>query len=505
MAVSSSTVITLNASTVLLRWDVSSPLTVGLMVRLHALARPVTVSTAPGFPADASYTGTSAGLWVPLSPWDAHVSVYARAESAVNVSVSAASYSQQDPVPGACNLEFRMENDPNVHLNFTEYETVAQFAAANIGTSRGQTPPPCDVDQAAHSRWELTYDVYHYFLPEGDLRESTLFEALGEIYSVEALQQRATKVASLSSNAKTRLYGNAFHGLGVLHVVVVTDPVFNTSSLYVPASTYSCYFSSIDPPSCHTQGETFWLVFLTLLGVYGLLVCFTGHRFLEAEYFFFGFLVCSFLCVALVARFSGESIQLCLVYGAVAGWVGGGLCALCRWRFGTPVLLTFLAGVALGTLLAAVVMVTPLVNEGVMRSDVLYWTCVTAMALVLPTLLLTCTRALNMMASAVVGSYAAVQALGLYLHTAHPQIIVSALLRRAVSPLYQQAVLVLPFQTLDCLLTVLWGALVLFGLLSQWCLTRTRAPFPPCPYQRQVAGPPGPPDERSPLLGAGHR
>ncbi|KAL4624320.1 transmembrane 7 superfamily member 3-like [Arapaima gigas] len=502
MALSGSAVVTLNASTALLQWDVSSPLAVGLVVQLHALLQPLTVSASPDFPAEASYTGTSAGLWLPLSPWDVRVGVYARAEDAVNVSVSATAFSQQDPVPGACSLEFRMETDPNVHLNFTEWVTVVQFAAANVGSPRGQAPPPCDVARAAHSRWELTYDVYQYFLPEGDLSESTLFRVLGELESVGAVRQRAAKVASLSSTSKPQLYGNAFHGLGVLHMVVVTDPVFNTSSLYVPAATYSCYFTSVDPPSCHMQGETFSLVFLTLLGVYGLFVCFAGQRFLEAEYFFFGFLVSSFLCVVLMQRFSGESIQLCLVYGTVAGWLCGGLCALCRWRFGVPRLLTFVAGVALGALLAAIVMVTPLVNDDMMRNDLLYWACVAAMALTLPVLLLTCTRALNMVASAVVGSYMAVQALGLYLHAVHPHIIMGALLRRALSPLYRQAVLVLPFQALDCVLTILWGALVLCGLLSQWRLTRTRAPFPPCSYRSQVARRPRAPDERSPLLPA---
>lgn len=55
---------------------------------------------------------------------------------------------------------------------------------------------------------------------------------------------------------------------------------------------------------------------------------------------------------------------------------------------------------------------------------------------------------LNMAASATVGSYVAVVALGLHLHAALPHVISSALLRRAVSPSYHQALLVLPFQIL---------------------------------------------------------
>lgn len=54
----------------------------------------------------------------------------------------------------------------------------------------------------------------------------------------------------------------------------------------------------------------------------------------------------------------------------------------------------------------------------------------------------------------------------------------------------------------DVLLIVLWGALMVCGLLSQWRLTRDRPHFPRCPYQkrRQACGRPLPVGERSPLL-----
>ncbi|XP_023694003.1 transmembrane 7 superfamily member 3-like [Paramormyrops kingsleyae] len=502
MPISGSSIVTLNATTVRLRWRAADPLLAGLLVQLHTLAETVTVSTSPTFPPDSSYSGTSAGLWVALSPFDIHVNVYARASGVTNASVSATGYTGEDPVPGACNLEFRMENDPNVHLRFSEFETVMEFAPANVGVARGEDPLSCDAGQGSRSRWQLTYEVYQYFLPEGDLSEGALFDGLKVVDSVEAVRRHGSKMSSLSSSSKTKLFGHAFPGLGVIHVVVVSDPSFNTSSLYVPAVTYSCNFSSVVPPTCHTQGEIFSLVFLTLLGTYGLFVCFTGHRFLEAEYFFFGFLISSFLCILLMGRYSAQSIQLCVLYSAVAGWWGGFLCALCRWRFGIPLLLTSLAGLVLGTLLAAVVMVTPVVNTEPLRNDLLYWVCVATGALVLPVLMLSCTRALNMAASAIVGSYVAVVALGLYLHAALPHVISSALLRRAVSPSYRQALLVLPFQILDGLLIVLWGALMVCGLLSQWRLTRDRPHFPQCPYQerRQHCGQPRPVDERSPLL-----
>lgn len=41
-----------------------------------------------------------------------------------------------DPVPGACNLEFPLEIDPNIYLFYNLYETIIHFAPANIGYAR---------------------------------------------------------------------------------------------------------------------------------------------------------------------------------------------------------------------------------------------------------------------------------------------------------------------------------------------------------------------------------
>lgn len=66
-----------------------------------------------------------------------------------------------------------------------------------------------------------------------------------------------------------------------------------------------------------------------------------------------------FIIIMILSYYNHLPPPVCVLYSAVAGWWGGFLCALCRWRFGLPLLLTSLAGLVLGTLLAAVVMVTP--------------------------------------------------------------------------------------------------------------------------------------------------
>ncbi|MBN3300914.1 TM7S3 protein, partial [Amia calva] len=457
------------------------------------------------FPPQSSYTGTSAGLWIPLRPSDRQADFCLRASENVTALVTAVLYGEQDPVPGACNMEFRMEDDPNIHLRFTTHETVTEFAPANLGVARGQPPPSCDTGQGTHTRWRLTYELYQYFLPEGDLSEASLFDGLAKMNSVREVEQNGRKVASLTSLDKTRVLGNAYAGIGVVFCVIVRDPLLNTSSLYVPASTYSCHFSSRPPQSCQIQGQTATRVFFTVLGVCGLFVCFVGHRFLTAESFFLGFLTFGFVAFALLGRFSGQSYEMCLVYTAVLAVVGGGLCALCWWRFGAPILLTVLAGLALGLVLAAGIALSPVVNEPPLRSDLLFWVCVTGFSVLLTLLLLSWPRTLIILSGAVVGSYMAVFMLGTFLPSGLSYVLVSAV-RRAVSPPFSQAIVFVPFQTRDFVLTALWAVLAVGGAVSQHFLTRDKPHFPPCPYRSRSSQTPSAPqvcDERTPLRGRG--
>lgn len=41
-----------------------------------------------------------------------------------------------DPVPGACNIEFILDTDPNVYVYYNLYETTIRFAPANLGYER---------------------------------------------------------------------------------------------------------------------------------------------------------------------------------------------------------------------------------------------------------------------------------------------------------------------------------------------------------------------------------
>ncbi|XP_041132886.1 transmembrane 7 superfamily member 3-like [Polyodon spathula] len=481
--------------------NISDSATVGVTAQAQTQFQNVTISLLKVLQLSSSYTGSSAGLVVPLRRGAVQAHFYITSAENVTACVTAVPYSAHDPVPGACNLEFHLENDPNLHLRDTFFETVTQFAPANLGAGRDADPPACDVEMGSKSRWRLTYDFYQYFLPENDLSERSLFEGVMRMTSVQDVEKHGTKVAVLSSGEKTLLFGNSYTDIGGIYSLIVRDPLLNTSAAYIPVSTYSCSQSSASPHYCYRYGQVSTQIFFSLLGIYGLFICFAGHRFLEAEFLFIGFLLFGFLSFVLLKRFSQISAHMCLVLTAVMGLLGGVMLALCRCRFGAPILLVLLAGLAFGFLLSAIIFFTPLVNMKVFRSEPLYWVCFVSMALVLPVILLSFTKALNILSCAVLGSYAGICLVGAFLPTSLVYILLDVV-RRAVEPSYSHAIIPVPFQTTDYVLVASWAVLAAGGVASQCFLTRNKPPFPRCPYEswrekRDACS------ERSPLLGPG--
>lgn len=63
---------------------------------------------------------------------------------------------------------------------------------------RGAIPPACDVDVGSSTRWRLVYEVYQYFLPEGDLSEQSLISSLERVANVQNVQDNSRKVSEIS-------------------------------------------------------------------------------------------------------------------------------------------------------------------------------------------------------------------------------------------------------------------------------------------------------------------
>ncbi|XP_048402051.1 transmembrane 7 superfamily member 3-like isoform X2 [Stegostoma tigrinum] len=468
-----------------------------VVAQVYTHVQNVTVSLSKHFPADASYTSSSAGVVLMLNP----ATFYIRAGGEpVTAVLFALSYNALDPVPGACNTEFILENDPNLHLVYNSYETSVMFAPANLGAPRQLLPPACDVKTDVSTRWRLTYDIYQYFLPETDLSMESLSEGMRKMSSVQKIEQNGIKITTVNSFEQTIIYGNSYVGTGVIYNVIVRDPVWKTSASYIPVSTYACTLSSAGY-LCENSDRNFIYVqaLCTVLGVYGLILCLIGHRIFEAEFLFFGFLVFGFISFVLASRFTALDFIKRFQITVAAGLLGGVVVTLIRGIFGVPISCVTFVGTVLGFLVAAIIFFTPLANFTVFRNDINFWIIFACVMLLVPMVLILLPRTLNIITCALVGSYAVIITVGVYVYTSLTFIILN-IIKRAIYPEFAKVESDAPFQRTDYILTALWIVLFVSGTTLQLILERNRLPFPPCPYDNWKRRRSAAFGERTPLL-----
>ncbi|XP_067902596.1 transmembrane 7 superfamily member 3-like [Heterodontus francisci] len=456
-----------------------------VVTQVYSYKQNVTVSLSKSFPADSSYTSSSAGVVLMLKAAAVTATFYIQAgEEMVSAVLFAVPYTALDPVPGACNTEFVLENDPNLHLMYNVYETAVMFAPANLGTERHLPPPACDVKTDAHTRWRLTYDIYQYFLPENDLTMESLLKGMSKMSSVQNIEKNGIKITTASSFQQTIVYGNSYVGTGVIYNVVVRDPHLKTSASYAPVSTYACNLSSKGYMCKDSDGAFNYIRLLcTVIGVYGLMLCLIGHRIFETEFLFFGFLIFGFISFVLVSRFSAFNFISRLGIMVGAGLLGGLVVTLVRCRFGIPVSCVGFVGLVLGFLVAAIIFFTPLANITILRNDVNFWIIFACVTLIVPTVLILLPRALNIITCALVGSYAVIIAVGVYIYTSLTYIILNVI-KRAIHSDFAKVESDAPFQNRDIILTFIWAVLFVTGVTLQSFLERNRLPFPPCAYDK---------------------
>lgn len=90
-----------------------------------------------------------------------------------------------------------------VNYPFKEYhdwpEKVLETSPhVSVASLRGQSPPACDVDMGSGTRWRLVYEVYQYFLPEGDLSEESLISGMERVANILNIQDNSRKVCEIS-------------------------------------------------------------------------------------------------------------------------------------------------------------------------------------------------------------------------------------------------------------------------------------------------------------------
>ncbi|XP_072123481.1 transmembrane 7 superfamily member 3 [Mobula birostris] len=419
--------------------------------------------------------GADLGLLLNLKPRESVFKwhLYTQAESASAVSVLLP-YSAQDPVPGGCNLGSNMAIDPNLYLEYDLYEATISFSPASVGYGRGAPPPPCA------NTGRLQYDVYQYFLPEGDLSEDALFTSLQKMVEVQKVEENGVKLCSLGTQDKTTFTVSSIRGQGVIYNIVVKDLELNTSAAYTLVHTYGCSFTA-QLDSCHTLRRNSTKAFFVVVGLVGLFVCFFGHRYLKTEFFFMGFLILGCLSFIFFMRTFSLDYDVMLSLTAILGLVGGTLLVLCWWRFGSVHFSMLFVGLVLGFLFSMVIF-TPVGNIEVFQDDFVFWVSFTCLALLVPLVSFSCPRALNITACGLIGSYTVILAIHAFVFTSLAYIALNVL-KHALDDDFKAAFTNVPFQLNDYILLSVWVVLLVSGMVFQFVREKDQPVFPPHPYE----------------------
>ncbi|KAL4658472.1 transmembrane 7 superfamily member 3 [Arapaima gigas] len=451
-----------------------------LIVQFHTQQQNITLSYTKVPTLNSSHTAVDSGLLSPLLITQTSFTWYLlstdkRPLTGVGVILA---YNSKDPVPGGCSLEFDFNFDPSVHLHYNLYVTTITIAPANVGYARGAVLPTCNVTRGPSAR--LEYDVYQYFLPEGDLSEQSLLNHIQAVTSMESVVAHSTRLMTWVTSEKLSASFNSIPGQGIIYSVIVRDPVLNTSASYVPVHTYACSFSStLD--GCMTIGKVSTKIFFTIVGFAGIFICFFGHQFFKCELFCLGHAFVAIIFFVLITKTTVLDYNLRLALTALVGVVGGVLLVLSWWQFGSVLCCMLVVGLILGFLLAAVLLFTPLGELPIFQSSAVFWVTFSGIVLMVPLLFMRWPREGNIMTCGVVGAYAVVLAVNSYVYTILSYITLD-ILKRLLNNNYSQMLTRTPLKDIDYIMLTVWLVLGVSGMVFQLHRERTRPFFPPSLY-----------------------
>ncbi|KAM9845842.1 transmembrane 7 superfamily member 3 [Aulostomus maculatus] len=452
-------------------------------LQFHSQHRNATLSYTRIPTLGLSLTAVDSGLLSALQPGQTSLSLFLFSPDSDTFAATGVilPYSSMDPVPGACNIEFNLDIDPNIYIHYNLYETTIRFAPANLGYGRGETPPACDTSTATNTRWRLQYDIYQYFLPENDLSERSLFSSIQAVADIRDMTENGRRVMTLSSADMSMAVFSSIPGQGVIYSVIVRDPALNTSASYVPVHTYACSFdSTLD--GCQTLGKISTKVFFTIIGLAGLFVCFFGHRFFKCELFCMGFSFTAFFFFVLITRTTELDYDIRLALSAMIGVVGGVLLVMSWWRFGSVMLCIVVVGLMLGFLIASTVLFTPLGDLDIFRrSDAVFWVTFCSIMIITPLFFVRWPREGNITSCGFIGAYAVILAVNAYIYTSLSYITLN-ILKRFLNNNFSTAFSDVPFQIIDYVMITVWVVLGVCGIVLQLYRERSRPFFPPSPY-----------------------
>lgn len=472
------------SETTTLTIDDIPPDTAYIICQAHSQIHQLSLSTEAGFYLNSSATGCDVGV-VSIMAHQTNMTWYLKISSSVNsrVMVHATLLTAADPLPGGCNEEFNMENDPNIHLLQASTSATVKFQWANLGYNpKISFPYSCELKTSPAS---MVYQGYVNFLQSADYSEETYFNTLKEMLLAKDIVKHGTWLRDIQSqkDIKSMLTISSYRRQGVVYAVVVKETKSGkvTQAAYIPVVAYDCDINK----DCKTR-DISAIIFSTLGLIVGVLLCFFGHRFFKTENFVFGFLIFMVIFYQVFALKTSISLVGILVLTGVMGCVGGLLLLGLWWRLGMPVLNVLFIGLAFGYLFSSTLFYTPFANIKLWDTPFNYGMTFTCGVLILPVVMLCFTRFLNILSCAVVGAYGFILAIDIYIGGGMKYIVMNSL-RHGTDVDYVKVIVTGPFTTKEIILTVVWLVLAILGTTFQSIRERKKAPFPPCP-RRQSDG-----------------
>ncbi|XP_064634903.1 transmembrane 7 superfamily member 3-like isoform X2 [Lineus longissimus] len=309
--------------------DIPSSINV-VVAEFHVQKYNLTLSLYSNPTYTTSVTGRSGGVLQKLAYEARDATWYLQSDlnDTVIAYLKVSGYYNDDPVPGACNQEFPLPNDPNIHLSYGQSTVRLSFQYANIGTMRGSTEPDCEDSSVWKS---LQYEVFQLYLNEGDLSESHFQMSVARMTDLETIRNHAYKVASFTrGKGLSHMDLAAYEGQGVMYTVIVshTKDKKVRQAMYIVNTDYGCNFDG-HVKNCYNLESSFLpitkVISIICAGL-GLYMCFLGHRFFKLRLieiwrssFNYGMgFVCGILLVPVVLLYFTKTLSIisCAVFGS---------------------------------------------------------------------------------------------------------------------------------------------------------------------------------------------
>ncbi|XP_033112832.1 transmembrane 7 superfamily member 3-like isoform X2 [Anneissia japonica] len=437
-------------------------------------------------------TGPSVGLVLYLDLHQVEVVWYVKNKEthAVSAQLTVMQYGNDinfptPPVPGGCCLTSNLELDANIHIAWSNYfQSSVEFSQANVGVPHGILPKPvCSMTHALQFR--LHYGLYIYYLPRFKNSESSYFEGIQKMMTVDGVRKYGTKVASYTNKFQGKVILSSIQGQGVVYNVIVTDPVANHSSAaYVPMVNFACTYDTTDhnQPSCTNILEPGFITMYVGLSILGFILCFSGHYYFKIEVFFFGGLTIGIPAFLIFSTSSNIFTDACIVLGFTFGGIGGGILFILWWLYGKVLPTMLIVAINFGYLFASCAFfIGPLGNMNVWSDNIAYGLTFTSAILLVPIFTIPFTRKLSLLATALWGSYL-IMSLISYVSKSTLHLVVIYPLARTVFEDFNNNLIFLPYAMQDIIIIVLWVVLAIAGVITQHLLTRKdQRDFPECP------------------------